>query len=152
MSLLQPNSSVLVSTTCGEVSGASVQVFSDANFHTEISATLSRVREQARVKFDLANRFRALTCQWKRERGNISSSLTKIILCPSYQKIMAMGPAVVPLILDRLREEGDEPDLWFWALEHLSGENPVPEDDIGDLRAMAKAWLDWGRRHAELGA
>lgn len=149
MSLLQPNSSVLVSTACGEVSGDPVQVFSDASFLAEISATLSRIREQAKEKLDIANRFNALASQWKLERG-ISSSLSKIALCPAYQKIIGLGPDAVPLILQQVKDEGDHPDFWFWALESITHENPVREDDIGNFRAMAKAWLEWGRSHGKL--
>lgn len=113
--------------------------------------SLGSVRSEAKAKLDLANKFKALAAQWKKERG-ISSSLTKAVLCPSYQKIIGLGPDAIPLILERLREEGDRPDFWFWALECLTGENPVREDDMGNFRAMAKAWLDWSYRHAKLGA
>jgi hypothetical protein len=148
MSLLQPNS-VLVSTGLGEISGDPVQVASDTNFRAEISATLSRIREQAKAKFDLANRFNALAAQWSRERG-ISSSLSKVALCPSYQKIIGLGPDVVPLILQRLEEENEHPDYWFWALESITHDNPVSEGDVGNFRAMAKAWLAWGHSHGKL--
>jgi hypothetical protein len=56
-----------------------------------------------------------------------------------------MGPAVIPLILRELEKEGDDPDWWFWALESLTGENPVPENAIGNNLAVAQAWLKWGR-------
>ena len=90
--------------------------------------------------------FRRLRDKWHAERG-ITSSLTKIAACPSYLRIIGMGEKVVPLILNQLEEEGDEPDFWFWALEAITGENPVPDSDLGDIRAMARAWLDWGTKH-----
>jgi hypothetical protein len=95
-------------------------------------------------------RFRELISRWHKERG-ITSSFTKMVLCHSYQEIIGMGPAAILLILRQLKDEGDKPDLWFWALESLTGENPVPEENIGDFHAMAHAWLMWGRdRYAEL--
>ena len=44
-------------------------------------------------------------------------------------------PAVVPLILSELEKE---PDLWFWALEAITDENPVSESDAGDIEASAR--------------
>jgi hypothetical protein len=48
----------------------------------------------------------------------------------------------VPLILAELRRETDH---WFWALEAITGENPVPNEVAGDVEATAAAWLRWGR-------
>jgi len=135
----------------GDVQGTPVRVASDRFFCTELHAKLDGFRKSAKAKFMLAQKFDDLARKWKKERG-ISSSLSKSVLCPSYLRIIAMGPDVVPLILHRLREEGDNPDYWFRALETLIGENPVQEDDVGDFRAMAQAWLEWSDRHAKLGA
>lgn len=90
-------------------------------------------------------KFQRLRAQWEAECG-ITSSLTKIVLAPSYQRIIAMGPKAILLILRQLELEGDDPDWWFWALEMLTGDNPVPEGARGNTVAMAKAWLDWGQR------
>jgi hypothetical protein len=64
-----------------------------------------------------------------------------------YQRIIGMGLPVVPLILEELRRE---PDQWFWALEAITDENPVPAEDAGNVRAMADAWIEWGRQHGHL--
>ena len=58
-----------------------------------------------------------------------------------------MGPEVVPLILAELEKE---PDHWFWALEAITGENPVNENHAGDMEASAKAWVKWGRQNGLL--
>jgi hypothetical protein len=89
--------------------------------------------------------FQRLRAQWEHECG-ISSSLTKIVLAPSYQRIIALGPKAIPLILRQLELEGDDPDWWFWALEMLTGHDPVPENARGNTVAMAEAWLEWGKR------
>ena len=65
-----------------------------------------------------------------------------ILLVFSYQKIIGMGPAVVPLILSELEKE---PDHWFWALEAITDENPVSESDAGDIEASARVGVQWGR-------
>jgi hypothetical protein len=51
-----------------------------------------------------------------------------------------MGSAVIPLLLERLR---DKPDYWFVALCATSNENPAPRGANFDV--SRKAWLDWGR-------
>jgi hypothetical protein len=61
-----------------------------------------------------------------------------------YQKIIGMGMAAVPLILEELQRE---PDQWFWALEVITDENPVPPEAAGRVRLMADAWIEWGKRH-----
>ncbi len=59
-----------------------------------------------------------------------------------YQQIIGLGSSVIPLILEDLAKE---PDHWGWALEAITGENPVPEEAAGDITAIADAWLAWGR-------
>ena len=79
---------------------------------------------------------------WKRERGPHSSA-ARLTDHPAYRAIVALGPAVVPLIL---RELAREPDHWSRALHELTGANPVPDSARGRLDAMADAWLAWGRQ------
>ena len=61
---------------------------------------------------------------------------------PAYQKIIGMGPRVIPLILAEIEHR---PDHWFWALHSLTGVDPVPRESQGNLAKMAAAWLDWAR-------
>jgi hypothetical protein len=65
-----------------------------------------------------------------------------------YQQIIGLGPAAVPLIRDELRRE---PDQWFWALEAITEQNPVPPEAMGKVRLMAQAWLAWGVQEGVLG-
>ncbi len=60
-----------------------------------------------------------------------------------YQRIIGMGWDAVPLILEELRRE---PDQWFWALEKITDENPVPPEAAGRVRQMAQAWVEWGQK------
>ncbi len=89
--------------------------------------------------------FRRFVEQWKAERG-VLSSITQSALCPAYQSIIGTGRRAVPLILQRLRAEGKDPDQWFWALEVITGEQAVNDEDRGNYMKMAQAWLDWGER------
>lgn len=87
--------------------------------------------------------FHRLKELWRRERG-ATSSITIMATCPSYQGIIGMGETAVPLILRELENEGDQPDMWFWALKAITRDDPVSERDRGDMKAMADAWLSWG--------
>jgi hypothetical protein len=100
---------------------------------------------------DLIREFRNLHQQWRDERG-AKSTVAEMAMLPAYQKIMGMGPQVVPMILTELKAEGESPDHWFWALAAITRENPVPPQSRGKIREMAKAWLEWGERtgHVQL--
>jgi len=87
-------------------------------------------------------RFKFLVDKWRLERGTTSST-TEMVLCPAYQSIIGMGPKAIRFILTELVSEGDDPDHWFWALQVLTGVNPVSEEDEGNLRRMSKTWLEW---------
>ncbi len=86
--------------------------------------------------------FECLVQRWHLERGATSSTM-EMVLCPAYQTIIGMGQKAIPLILAELVSEGDDPDHWFWALQVLTGANPVSEEDEGNLRRMSRTWLDW---------
>jgi hypothetical protein len=92
---------------------------------------------------DVRALFRYLVGAWRMQRGTTSST-TEMVICPAYQSIIGLGPVAVGLILAELASEGDDPDHWFWALQILTRENPVSEEDEGNLARMARAWLDWG--------
>jgi len=87
--------------------------------------------------------FQSLVRQWKEERGP-SSSTTELAMCPAYQRIIGLGPAVVPLLL---RELEGAPEHWFWALKAITGADPVPAESRGKIREMARLWIEWGRQH-----
>ena len=91
---------------------------------------------------NLESTFLAQARRWKEERGPTSST-TEMAMCPSYQRIIGLGPAAVPLIL---RELEREPNHWFWALKAITGEDPVPDASRGKVPEMSRLWVEWGRR------
>jgi hypothetical protein len=92
---------------------------------------------------EIEEMFLELAEQWRRETG-MMSLVTKMSMHPAYQRIIGMGQAVVPLIL---RELEQEPDHWFWALQAITGANPVKSEQRGRLKQMAEAWIQWGREN-----
>lgn len=95
------------------------------------------------VETNVRERFEQMRNAWKEQSQYLSNSAQMAMLWP-YQRIIGMGTAVVPLILAELRREADH---WFWALEAITGENPVPADCAGNVPAAADAWLRWGRQN-----
>jgi hypothetical protein len=89
---------------------------------------------------EVRNRFRRLAAEWK-ERSFLLSNSAQMAMLKPYQQIIGMGLPVVPCILEELQRE---PDQWFWALEAITGENPVPPEAAGITRLTAQSWIDWG--------
>jgi hypothetical protein len=87
-------------------------------------------------------RFQKLAADWKVQSRYLSNTVQMAILAP-YQQIIGMGTPAIPFILEELQRE---PRQWFWALEAITGENPVPEESAGKVRESAKAWIEWGQR------
>jgi len=99
-------------------------------------------------KYDVKERFRQLAAQWKEQSRHMSNPAQMAMLKP-YQQIIGMGEAAVPLILAELQQD---PDQWFWALEAITQENPVPPEVVGKVRPMAEAWVAWGKRQGYVAA
>lgn len=95
---------------------------------------------------ELELRFLRLAEQWRAEIA-ATSSVTMMAMHPAYQRIIGMGPRVVPLILRELRRK---PDHWFWALTAITGQDPIRPEDAGDILRMTQAWLDFGERQGYL--
>ncbi|MCI0362090.1 MAG: hypothetical protein L0211_26715 [Planctomycetaceae bacterium] len=98
---------------------------------------------QSQSSTDIRDRFQRLAAEWKSQSRYLSNTAQMAMLRP-YQRIIGMGLSVVPLILEELERE---PDQWFWALESITEENPVPPEAAGNVRQMAQAWLEWGKRN-----
>ena len=90
----------------------------------------------------LGENFQTLAHEWKRDTGHLSI-VAQIVSHPSYQGIVAIGAPAIPLIL---RDLAAEPNHWFPALRAITGGGPdVPAGIRGDMKAISKVWLDWGK-------
>jgi hypothetical protein len=79
------------------------------------------------VVSDSQERFRVLAAQWK-ERSRHMSNTAQMAMLKPYQQIIGMGKDALPYLLQELARE---PDHWFWALEAITQENPVPPEAAG---------------------
>ena len=95
-------------------------------------------------KLPAKEKFFILKSIWRAERPATSSFLKDLINHPAYEEIIKMGMAVVPLILQNLDRNLDH---WFEALHRITGVEPVPATDRGNLYKMAYAWQTWGEEN-----
>ena len=101
---------------------------------------IARTESAFRAKFMVAKE------AWKKETRFLSSS-TEIVLNPHYQDIIGMGKKALPFIFMDLEQRGGK---WFWALRHITRENPVALADRGKTKKMTEVWLQWGRKNRYL--
>jgi hypothetical protein len=88
-------------------------------------------------------KFRRLATTWKNAVALLSSSHARETH-PAYLDIIALGPPVLPLLLRDLEEHETH---WFSALARITGAQPIPEVDAGNVPKMVEAWLEWAREH-----
>jgi len=90
---------------------------------------------------DVSYQFHGLVNEW-REDIRFTSSTSKMCSHPAYLRIIGMGEKILPFIL---RELEREPHHWFVALEAITGNDPVNQEHIGNVKKMAKDWLTWAK-------
>ncbi len=87
-------------------------------------------------------KFQQLKNEWKTTRPSESSPV-RLAMHPAYLKIIGMGEYAIPLLLEELKST---PDLWFVALRSIACHDPVSVAARGDVKEMAKAWIEWGEK------
>jgi hypothetical protein len=88
---------------------------------------------------DIRRIFNELADEWRRETA-LESFVVRKVMHFSYQSIIGLGPAVVPLLLEALARE---PQDWFWALAAIAREDVAEGAD--NFEDAAAAWLAWGK-------
>lgn len=101
-----------------------------------IAAEASRHRKATAL---VAALFADCLSKWSADT-QYTSSATDLVLHPSYQRIIGLGPDVLPFIFRELEKDGAH---WYSALTSLTGANPVPSEDRGRVKKMKEAWLAW---------
>ncbi len=82
--------------------------------------------------------FKLLANQWYEESRFFS--FAKQRQTATYREILALGDAIVPLVIQEL-QAGKH--LWFHALKTLTKQNPVAELHQGNPEKMAEDWIRW---------
>jgi hypothetical protein len=99
------------------------------------------IEAKAEAERDVQAKFERLAHQWREETKTVSST-TDRVLHSAYQDIIGMGESVLKYIFRDMERNGGH---WFWALRHITHNNPVPPQDAGKIQRMTEAWLRWGR-------
>jgi hypothetical protein len=89
----------------------------------------------------IQRQFRKLADAWRLQTAAVSST-SEIVSNFYYYQIIGLGEGVVPYILRELESKGGQ---WYLALRAITNENPVPDEEIGNIKKMKAAWLKWGR-------
>ncbi len=93
---------------------------------------------------DVKAAFQRLSSTWQKDVLFLSSSQARENH-PAYRQIIALGSAVLPYLL---RDVEERQTHWFGALKAITGVDPVPMDQAGNIGLMAEAWLKSGRERA----
>ena len=91
-------------------------------------------------EFQLQRQFEKRAAKWL-EATEFISSTTAATSHRTYIRIIALGEAVVPLLIEDLQR--DPNTNWYTALVILTDENPVTPALAGNYPAMAAAWKTW---------
>lgn len=95
-----------------------------------------------RVKNPLRDEFDLLADELVQAAGGASST-RRAMREPAARDIVAMGPAVIPLLVERLDQSGYRP-LWLRLLGTLTSFQPgAGEETVDDA---ARAWIRWSKR------
>lgn len=89
------------------------------------------------------HKFQKLANKWKEETLLLSST-EEIESNPSYLEIICMGKSILPYIFQDLKSE---PNFWFYALEKITGVNPIRPSHRGIIDLMTEDWLKWGEEN-----
>jgi hypothetical protein len=86
---------------------------------------------------NIGEKFRRLAAVWLAETAYVSST-SELVAHPAFQEIVALGPAVIPFLLRALENRTGH---WHRALRRITGADPVPPADRGNIDKAAEAWL-----------
>jgi hypothetical protein len=115
------------------------EIPSESGHHAIVDESL-KIKEYSAE--EVREEFFNLASQWAQDVEDMSSTV-EMAKHPAYQKIVSMGQAVIPFLLEDLRQN---PIYWLPALRQITKENPVPPEQRGKVKQMAEAWLNWGRQ------
>lgn len=84
-------------------------------------------------------KFITLKDKWKSETRFVSSG-SLIISNSAYKEIIGFGGLAIPWIIRELKKTNDH---WFYALEKITGANPIQREHIGRVEEMKNDWINW---------
>ena len=115
-------------------------------FHTNDTTDISLLQSPSGTATleSAAEKFNRLAKEWKEETGHFPKVYSRVTHA-TYRKIIKMEEIAIPFILKEF--ERGEYEHWLWALSLITGENPIPREATGNVKAMAQAWIQWGKKN-----
>lgn len=92
-------------------------------------------------KKSLEDHFDLLKNLWLQET-KMSSNIYHTINHPAHLQIIQLGSEVLPYILKDLKEHSNH---WFYTLNIMTEQNPVKEENVGNVTKMTEDWIEWAR-------
>lgn len=90
------------------------------------------------------NEFESLKEDWL-AGIRFDSGYHNLVNHPSYLKIISMGEIIIPILV---RDMINNRIPWFYALEDITGEDPIREESIGRLDELIQDWTDWAEENS----
>jgi len=87
--------------------------------------------------------FVVLRDRWKEETLFVSSG-TLLISNSAYKSIIHMGRLTIPWIFREMKKNDDH---WFYALEKITGTNPIKPENVGIIEKMKEDWFNWASQN-----
>ncbi|MFM9909955.1 MAG: hypothetical protein ACKVOW_11425 [Chitinophagaceae bacterium] len=94
-------------------------------------------KQQLKKRFDFYNSI------WKNETV-FSSSISEITNNAAYRYIIGLGQEVLPFIINDFKANDNH---WFYALEAITGQNPINDNHKGIVPLMKADWLKWAKEN-----
>ena len=93
----------------------------------------------------LSKKFELYSGIWKTETM-FSSNSSEITNNAAYRYIIGLGKDMIPFIIQDLKQSENH---WFYALELLTGENPIKTEHRGIINLMKSDWLNWAEQNIQ---
>jgi len=100
---------------------------------------------QAMYEQQLKEKFEYYRNLWITETM-FSSNVSEITNNSAYRSIINLGYEVIPFILEDLKKSENH---WFYALERLTGHNPITPEHRGIVNLMKADWLNWAEENIQ---
>jgi hypothetical protein len=84
--------------------------------------------------------------RWRAETA-FESSTADLIQHPAYQEIIALGTPALPALWRDLEQSHD--GHLAKALAVITGAQPVPPEERGQIRRTAERWLAWAKENGQ---
>ncbi|MBI3464131.1 MAG: hypothetical protein HY000_13900 [Planctomycetes bacterium] len=92
---------------------------------------------------DITEKFRSLAEEWNAHCQNVmfSSNMQDYLRHASYRKLIELGRAAVPLIMEQY--QSDEFLPWGFVLQEITGVRMIDDPDFFGPSDVRRRWIEW---------